>query len=319
MGRPPSYRYTCTSLSLQVPRARLSTFASCAFSVFGPSTWNDLPLPLRQKHSLDALCAVPFPTHCSWRSGTHSTPDPHSTCPIYLYYFINPLWETQVALPGYKAAQAVWKQLFLAHTFLPPPPPQLCQLRKNLTAFTVQSHPNSSAASCFNCKISAMTGGQRLNSLGTAPRSARRSPCRPPAPPAPPAGPGVCPPASSAPPAGRQHYRRPLPPHPSGHPPPRAVTPATQSLPGDPVSGGWKMLTLWEITHSSVSRGLFFVLFFKPQDTENEHTLNEHSDTNWTDLNMWPANPLWMIIPFNLRSFSSIQMTSSSTNSALKN
>ena len=42
-------------LSLQIPRTRLCTVDSRAFSVFGPSTWNDLPLPLRQKPSLDSF------------------------------------------------------------------------------------------------------------------------------------------------------------------------------------------------------------------------------------------------------------------------
>ena len=37
------------SLSLQISRTRLSTFGSRAFSIFGPSTWNVLPLPLRNK------------------------------------------------------------------------------------------------------------------------------------------------------------------------------------------------------------------------------------------------------------------------------
>ena len=32
--------------SLQIPHSRLSAVGSCAFSVFGPSTWSDLPLPL---------------------------------------------------------------------------------------------------------------------------------------------------------------------------------------------------------------------------------------------------------------------------------
>ena len=43
------------SFSLHIPRARLSTVGFRAFSVFGPSTWNDLPLPLRQKPSLDSF------------------------------------------------------------------------------------------------------------------------------------------------------------------------------------------------------------------------------------------------------------------------
>ena len=42
--------------SLQIPHTRLSTVAgSCAFFVFGPSTWNDLHLPVRQKPSLDSF------------------------------------------------------------------------------------------------------------------------------------------------------------------------------------------------------------------------------------------------------------------------
>ena len=38
----------CPDLSLQIPRTSLSTVGSRAFSVFRPSTWNDLPLPLIQ-------------------------------------------------------------------------------------------------------------------------------------------------------------------------------------------------------------------------------------------------------------------------------
>ena len=41
-----SASHTLTWVSLQIPCTRLSTVGSCAFSVFGPSTWNDLPLPL---------------------------------------------------------------------------------------------------------------------------------------------------------------------------------------------------------------------------------------------------------------------------------
>ena len=62
-GTAPSYLCDCLqlytpsrplrsasdTLSLQIPRTRLSTVGSRAFSVFGPSTGNDLPLPLRQK------------------------------------------------------------------------------------------------------------------------------------------------------------------------------------------------------------------------------------------------------------------------------
>ena len=33
----------------------MHTVGSRAFSVFGPSTWNDLPLPLRQKLSPDSF------------------------------------------------------------------------------------------------------------------------------------------------------------------------------------------------------------------------------------------------------------------------
>ena len=42
-------RSASDTLSLQIPRIRLSTVGSRAFSVFGPSAWNDLPLPLQQK------------------------------------------------------------------------------------------------------------------------------------------------------------------------------------------------------------------------------------------------------------------------------
>ena len=68
-GTAPSYLCDCLplympsrtlrsasdTLSLQIPRTRLSTLGSRAFSVFGPSTWNDLPLPLRQKPFLDSF------------------------------------------------------------------------------------------------------------------------------------------------------------------------------------------------------------------------------------------------------------------------
>ena len=40
---------------LNIPRSRLSTVGFRAFSVFGLSTWNDLPLLLRQKPSLDTF------------------------------------------------------------------------------------------------------------------------------------------------------------------------------------------------------------------------------------------------------------------------
>ena len=52
---PERLRSASDTLSLQIPRTRLSTVGSCAFSVFGPSTWNDLPLPLRQKPSMDSF------------------------------------------------------------------------------------------------------------------------------------------------------------------------------------------------------------------------------------------------------------------------
>ena len=52
---PRTLRSASDTLSLQIPRTRLSTVGSRAFSVFGPSTWNDLPLPLRQKPSLDSF------------------------------------------------------------------------------------------------------------------------------------------------------------------------------------------------------------------------------------------------------------------------
>ena len=68
-GTAPSYLCDCLqlytpsrtlrsasdTLSLQIPCTRLSTVGSRAFSVFGPSTWNDLPLHLRQKPSLDSF------------------------------------------------------------------------------------------------------------------------------------------------------------------------------------------------------------------------------------------------------------------------
>ena len=45
-------RSASDALGLLIPCSRLSTVGSRAFSVFGPSTWNDLPLPLRQKLSI---------------------------------------------------------------------------------------------------------------------------------------------------------------------------------------------------------------------------------------------------------------------------
>ena len=48
-------RSASETLNLQIPRTRLSTTGARAFSVFGPSTWSDLPLPLRQKPFLDSF------------------------------------------------------------------------------------------------------------------------------------------------------------------------------------------------------------------------------------------------------------------------
>ena len=50
--------------SLQIPHSRLSTAGSRAFSVFGPSTWNDLPFPLRQRPSLDSSFPKPVDLPC---------------------------------------------------------------------------------------------------------------------------------------------------------------------------------------------------------------------------------------------------------------
>ena len=46
-------RSASDSLSLQIPRTRLSTVGSRTCSVFSSSTWNDLPLLLQQNPSLD--------------------------------------------------------------------------------------------------------------------------------------------------------------------------------------------------------------------------------------------------------------------------
>ena len=68
-GTAPSYLCDCLqlytpsrtlrsasdTLGLRIPRIRLSTVGSRVFSVFGTSTWNDLPLPLPQKPSLDSF------------------------------------------------------------------------------------------------------------------------------------------------------------------------------------------------------------------------------------------------------------------------
>ena len=52
-------RSASDTLSLQTPRTRLSTVGSRASSVFGPSTWNDIPLPLLRKPSLDSFNSNP--------------------------------------------------------------------------------------------------------------------------------------------------------------------------------------------------------------------------------------------------------------------
>ena len=66
-GTAPSYLCDClqlytpsrtlrsasNTLSLRIPRTRLSSVGSRAFSVFGPATY--LPLPLRKKQSLDSF------------------------------------------------------------------------------------------------------------------------------------------------------------------------------------------------------------------------------------------------------------------------
>ena len=48
-------RSASETLSLQIPRTRLSTLGPGVFFVFGPSAWNDFLFPLRQKLSLDSL------------------------------------------------------------------------------------------------------------------------------------------------------------------------------------------------------------------------------------------------------------------------
>ena len=54
-------------MSPQIPHTRLSAVGSHAFSVFGPSMWNDLLLHLPQKPSLDFfksnLKTFLFPKH----------------------------------------------------------------------------------------------------------------------------------------------------------------------------------------------------------------------------------------------------------------
>ena len=59
IARTPTLARTLRSasdtLSLQIPQARLSTVGSRAFSVFGPSTWNDPPLPVRHNPSLGSF------------------------------------------------------------------------------------------------------------------------------------------------------------------------------------------------------------------------------------------------------------------------
>ena len=48
-------RSASDTLGLQIPHTRLSTVGFRAFSVFGPSAWNDLSLPLRQKPTLHSV------------------------------------------------------------------------------------------------------------------------------------------------------------------------------------------------------------------------------------------------------------------------
>jgi hypothetical protein len=50
-----SLRSAADPLCLHIPRVKLSTFGSRSFSVSGPSTWNTLPLSLRQKPSLSSF------------------------------------------------------------------------------------------------------------------------------------------------------------------------------------------------------------------------------------------------------------------------
>ena len=48
-------------LSLQMPHSRLSTVGSRTYCVFGPSAWNDLPLPLWQKRLIQISSKNFFP------------------------------------------------------------------------------------------------------------------------------------------------------------------------------------------------------------------------------------------------------------------
>ena len=50
-----THHSTSDTLSLQIPCIRFFTVGSRAFSVFSPSTWNDLLLPLQQKPPLDSF------------------------------------------------------------------------------------------------------------------------------------------------------------------------------------------------------------------------------------------------------------------------
>ena len=56
-------RFVSNTHRLPILRTRLSAVArlqgSRAFSVFGPSTWNDLPFSLRQKPPLDSFQSLP--------------------------------------------------------------------------------------------------------------------------------------------------------------------------------------------------------------------------------------------------------------------
>ena len=54
-GIEKNLRFASDILSLPIRRTRLSIVGSCPFSALGPSTWNDLPLPLQRKPSLVSI------------------------------------------------------------------------------------------------------------------------------------------------------------------------------------------------------------------------------------------------------------------------
>ena len=54
-GVPRATRLTEDPYLLRIPRSNLKTFGDIAFTVAGPTSWNDLPIYLREPMSLDCF------------------------------------------------------------------------------------------------------------------------------------------------------------------------------------------------------------------------------------------------------------------------